>query len=83
MKNSSVNFPRANDLLLNTDDTGSGRLLTARPSGHAGLIDGHRIGNLFGFPKLIFLGKLGITTLLLEDGLALQGCSHLMNMWTI
>ncbi|KAJ8422515.1 hypothetical protein Cgig2_028272 [Carnegiea gigantea] len=52
-RNNNINFPGINNFLLNTKDArGEGRLGT-RPRGRSGLINGHRIRNLFRFPKLI------------------------------
>ncbi|KAJ8438992.1 LOW QUALITY PROTEIN: hypothetical protein Cgig2_012988 [Carnegiea gigantea] len=52
-RGSYVNLPRVKNLLLNIENARGGRILAARPRGGAGLKYRHRIGNLFGLPKLI------------------------------
>jgi len=59
MGNSDINFPRVNDLLLSTEDIGGGKIFVTEPRGCFRLINRHCIGNLSGFPKLIFWRKKG------------------------
>ncbi|KAJ8435271.1 hypothetical protein Cgig2_026010 [Carnegiea gigantea] len=57
-KVSYSDFPWVRNLLLNTKDAGSGRILAPRPQGGVGHNNRHYIGNLFGFPKLILWGDV-------------------------
>lgn len=50
-------FPRVNDLLLNTEETGSGGISVTRPGRGAGFIYRHRTWNFLRLPKLIFWGS--------------------------
>ncbi|KAJ8438075.1 hypothetical protein Cgig2_025480 [Carnegiea gigantea] len=51
-----ASFLDIRNLFLKTKNAGGGGILATRPRGCAGLKYGHRIGNLFGLPKLILWG---------------------------
>lgn len=57
-KISNRNLPRVRHLGLNTQNTGGGRIFTARPRRSAGLDNRHPIQDLLRFPKLVLWGHM-------------------------